>query len=114
MTNKTIQSSREVGGDYFNLKYLRSSNKNLQFYLDKFDINNYYIYKSTSRFKEVNYNDLLEFKYVGYILFKKDIYNKECIDMWIDWLYKVDKSKFLFMDKPFPAFSPEDKIKIKK
>ena len=114
MTNKTIESSREVGGDYFKLVYSRRSNKNLQFYLDQFNHEDYYIYKSTRIFKEVNYQDLLEFKYAGYILFKRDLYNKEWIDMWIDWLYSIKDMSFLFMNKPFPAFNPEDKIKIKK
>ena len=74
MTNKTINSNGKVGGEYFRLKYLRRSNKNLQFYLDQFNHEDYYIYKSTRMFKEVNYQDLLEFKYANYILFKRDLY----------------------------------------
>jgi len=114
MTNKTIKSVRKVGGDYFYLQYIRKSNKNLQFYLNQFNHEDYYIYKSSDRFKEVSYNDLLEFKYAGYIFFKKDIYDKNHIDMWINYLYSIKDMRFLYLNIPFPPFNPEDKIKIKK
>jgi len=114
MTNKTIGNRRKVGGDYFFLQKEKISDKNLQFYLNQFNPKDYYIYKSTNRFKEVNYEDLLEFKYSGYILFKKDLYDKEWIDIWIDFLSYVKTNSFQYLSKPFPAFNPEDKIKIKK
>jgi len=115
MTNKTIESVREVGGDCFILTYSRRSVNNLQFYLDKFNHEDYYIYKSTNRFKEVSYEDLLEFKNGGYIFFKKDLYDKNHIDNWIEYvkIFSVCRN-FNYLNHPFPPFNPEDKIKIKK
>lgn len=114
MTNKTIGNRRKVAGYYFSLQKEKSSKNNLQFYLDIFNHQDYYIYKSTNRFKEVSYDDLLEFKYAGYIFFKKDMYSKEWIDIWIEFLSDVKTISFYYLVKPFPPFNPEDKIKIKR
>lgn len=113
-TNKNIDSSRKIGGDYFFLQKRKSSTLNLQFYLNQFNHEDYYIYKSTGRFKEVSYEDLLEFKNGGYIFFKKDLYDNEVIDSWINWLYSNRLNRFSYLNIPFPPFNPEDKIKIKK
>lgn len=114
MTNKSILNNIPVGGDYFSLLYSRKSNNNLQFHLDQFDPNDYWIYKSTRKFKEVTYQDLLDFKYASYIFFKKDLYDKDWIDNWINFIYSIKDMSFLFLHKPFPPFNPQDKIKIKK
>ena len=106
MNNKTIQSIRKVGGDYFKLIYSRKSNKNLQFHLDRFNHEDYYIYKSSNRFKEVSYQDILEFKNGGYIFFKKDLYDNEVIENWINWLYSNKLNRFPYLSIPFPPFNP--------
>lgn len=111
MTNKTIGSARQPRSDYFKLTRSRRSNKNLQFYLDQFDHKDYWIYKSCRTFKEVSYNDLLEFKYSGYIFFNKDLYSKDHIEDWIGYCKK--DNLFLFLDKPFPNFDPYKKIILK-
>lgn len=96
------------------LIYSRKSTKNLQFYLYQFNPYDYWIYKSTRMFKRVEYQDLLEFKYSGYTFFRKDIYNKEDIDRWIEFLQGIKGGDFLYFDKPFPPMEYMEKIKIKK
>lgn len=109
MTDKTINNGRKVNGDYFILIYSRKSNKNLQYYIDQFDIDDYYIYKSTNSFKEITKEELYEFKHARYTFFKKDVYDKQHID---NWIYKIKGRRlFFYLDKPFPPFDPE-KIKV--
>jgi hypothetical protein len=110
---KTIENARPVGGDYFRLIYVRKSNKKLEDYLNKFNPDDYWIYKSSNKQREVTYEEFLEFKYSGYIFFKKDIYNKENIDLWIDFLYKFGNGGTQYLNKPLPPFNP-NKIIIKK
>lgn len=110
MTDKTINKIGNVGGDYFRLEFLRASKHNLQFYLDQFDINDYYIFKSTRHFKLVEIEYFLDFKYAGYILFKKDKYNLENTLKWIDFM--KNNFSYRYFAKPFPPFDPYEKIKI--
>ena len=110
MTNKTIDNRRPVGGDYFRLGYDRRDDRKLIDHLDKFNINEYYIYKITGKQRQVTIDDFYEFKYSGYIFFKKDIFNKEYIDKWIEWLNKNMAVQYL--SKPLPPFNPS-KIIIK-
>jgi len=112
MTDKTIGNGRKVGGDYFGLKYLRSSKLKLDYFLNKFNPDDYFIYKTTDKQKLITLEDLIEFKYSYYIFFRKDLYDKEFIDMWIKWLKTIGGIKFL--DKPLPPFNPSDKIEIRK
>jgi hypothetical protein len=110
MTSKTIENPRKVGGYNFELLYSRRSIITLDFYLEQFNEKDYYIFKSTNKFREVDYEDLLEFKYSGYILYKKEIYNKKYIDLWI----KFSNGLYIpFLSKTFPPFKPT-KIIIKK
>jgi hypothetical protein len=112
MTDRTIEKGREPGSDYFRLYYSRKGGRELQFYLDQFDINDYWIYKGSNQFREVSIEDLYEFKYASYTLFKKDVYNKEIINNWIDIILSIDKSKFNYLIKPFPPEYVKDKIRI--
>ena len=86
--NKTehIKDIWKVGGDYFCLCFLRKSNKNLQFYLDQFNIEDYYIYKSTRHQKEVSINEFMNFKYSCYTFFKKSKYDKDIINKWLEYI----------------------------
>ena len=108
--NKTIENVRPVGGDYFCLKYSRRTDKTLKDYLNLFNPNDYYIFKSTRKQRPVSYEDLLEFKYSGYIFFLKRLYDINHILKWIDWWGKLGGIQYL--SKPFPPFNP-DKIIIK-
>ena len=110
-SNKTIENIRPFGGDYFYLKYLRSSNKYLKDFLPLFNFQDYWCYKSTRHQRLVEYGEFLEFKYSCYIFFKKDIYKKENIDIWIKWMINIGGIQFL--SKPTPPFNP-NKIIIRK
>ena len=76
---KTIENCRKVGGDYFKLKYLRRSNKYLSDYINLFNFDDYWCFKSSNKQKLVSYEELLEFKYAGYIFFKKELYDIDII-----------------------------------
>jgi hypothetical protein len=108
-----FQNFRKVGGDYF--KLLKSNqirldcNENLDFHTCKFNIDDYYVFKSTGKFKEVSKTEFFDFKYAQYTLFKKALYDKNWLDLWIDWTNK--NLYLLFLHKPFPPFNPK-KIKI--
>ena len=113
-TEKTILNGREVGGDYFYLKYNRGTDKILKDYINLFNTDDYYIFKSTNRQRLVSYEEFLEFKWSGYIFFKKYIYDIKHILKWIDWCGKIGGNGGIqFLTKPFPSFDP-NKIKIKK
>lgn len=114
MTDKPIGNARPVGGDYFVLGYNRRSKYNLYYYLLKFRVDDYWIYKCSNKFRCVKIEDLMNFKYAGYILFKKDIYSKEHIENWVSYLHSVNRDSFIYLARPFPPFNPEDKIVIKK
>lgn len=107
MTDKLIENRRSVNGDCFCLIYSRRSNKTLQYYLEQFNIDDYYIYKSTAFFREVTKEELYDFKHAKYIFFNKDVYDKKHIYKWI----KKTKGLFSYLSKPFPPFDPE-KIKV--
>ena len=108
--NKTINNARKVGGDYFRLINVRSSNKKLDYFLT-FNKEDYYIFKTTRLQKEVTYEEMLEFKYSGYIFFKKSLYDKEQILKWIE--YFKDVYGMFYLVKPTPPFNP-NKIIIRK
>jgi hypothetical protein len=111
VTSKTIINARIVGGDYFSLIYARKSNKYLEDFLALFNFDDYWNYKGSRHQVIVTYGELLEFKYSRYIFFKKDLYDKEYIDMWLYHLKLTGGIQFL--DKPFPPYHP-NKIIIKK
>jgi hypothetical protein len=102
-------NSRKVGGDFFSISKLNNKGKDLETYTSCFNSDDYYIYKATGRFKEVSNQDFLIFKYARYIFFNKRLYDKNWLDLWIDWANK--NTNLLFIDKPPPRFNPE-KIKI--
>lgn len=110
-TSKTIANRRNVGGDYFKLIYLRSSNLYLKDFIDKFDFSDYWCFKATRHQKLVNYEEFLEFKYSGYTFFKKDLYDINRILEWIEWCKMIGGIQYLV--KPIPPFPPQ-KIIIRK
>lgn len=111
MTSKTIVNRRPVGGDYFRLINVRTSNKYLIDFLPLFNFMDYWCYKSSGHQRLVTYDDLLEFKYSDYIFFKKERYSKEHIDLWITWMKSIGGIQFLH--RPLPPFDPT-KIIIRK
>jgi len=111
MKTDHIENRRQVGGDYFKLTYARRSNKTLQEHIKNLDLNAYWIMKATRHQILVSIEELIEFKYSGYIFFKKELYNIENILDWCNWMKSIGGIQYL--TKPTPLFNPQ-KIIIKK
>jgi len=111
---KTITHLRKVGGDYFILFFNRTSKLYLKDYLFQFNVEEYWILKSTNKFKFVSVEEIKEFKYSGYIFFKKELYSKKYIQEWLDKLYLDIKefSCFYYLSKPFPPEYIKKMIKV--
>ena len=114
MKTDHIVNGRQVGGDYFSLIYARKFNKTLKEYIKNLDLNAYYILKSTGHQRLVTIDEFMEFKYAGYIFFKKELYNIENILEWCEW-FKINTNRngIQYLSKPTPLFNPQ-KIIIKK
>jgi hypothetical protein len=112
MTDKKITNAKNVGGDYFRLIYSRISKNNLQYYLEQFNINEYWIYKSTNKFKQVSIEEFYEFKFSGYIFFRKDVFNNVYINEQIKKLYEIRPSRSTpnYFNKPLPSIKFLNKI----
>ena len=110
MTDKTMES-RNLDGNYFKLIYSRKSDKDLQYYLDQFDINDWYIYKSSGHQRQVSIKQLYDFNYSAYIFFKKSEYSNLEINEWLNFLKSV-KISLVFLNKPFPPKHIQNKINI--
>ena len=105
MKTDHIVNGRQVGGDYFRLIFIRKSNKTLQEYIKDIDLNAYYILKYTRHQILVSIEELIEFKYSGYIFFKKELYNIENILDWCNWMKSIGGIQYL--TKPTPPFNPQ-------
>ena len=100
-----------VNGDYFKvLKVNNDKYKPLEYYIDMIKFNEYYIYKCSRSFKEVSIEDFHEFKYSGYIFFKKSLYNNEDINKWVDII--SNWGGVMYLSKPFPSIEYLKKIKV--
>lgn len=108
MTDKHISNRRIVGGDYFKLLFQRASKLKLQDYLLLFDFNDYWCYKGTNKFRQVDYESFLRFDYGGYTFFRKDLYKSEHIESWIKFIISLGGIQYL--SKPTPPFPPENII----
>jgi hypothetical protein len=108
---KLLEHRGIVNGDWFFLYYLRVSNISLDFYLKQFNIDDYWIYKYSNKQKLVSIEEFMKFEYAGYIFFRKELYDKEHIELWV--LKFNNFTGIQFLHKPLPPFSPT-KIIIKK
>jgi len=107
MKTDNIASVRKLFTNYFCLFHTKlRHNMTLEEHLTKFNHNDYHIIKASGKQKVVTYDELLEFKYSGYIFFKKSLYNVENILEWCNLF------SFQYLVKPVPPFSPS-KIIIK-
>ena len=109
-SSKPIDHRFEVGGDFFALMNINRSKRKLSDYLLLFNIDEYFIFKATSKQRLVSVEEFLDFKYACYILYKKELYDKQHIESWIKYIYNIDEIKYIV--KPLPPFSP-NKIIIK-
>ena len=112
MTDKNIGNSRKVGGDFFKLVLKRDSNHKLDYYTNQFNLDDYYIYKCGKPFREVSIEDLYDFRYTGYILFRRDSYCNQEINEWIDFVSDIQRNYIQYLHKPFPPKEIKEKIKI--
>ena len=110
-TSKTITNCRKVGGDYFRLINVKSSDKYLKDFINDFNFDDYWCFKTTDKQRLINEKDFLDFKYASYTFFKKELYDVDKILEWIDWFKMIGGIKYLV--KPTPPFNPK-KVKIKK
>ena len=106
-----IENRRIVGGDYFKLLYGRKSNKCLEEYLLKFNINDYWILKCSNRFRIVSEEEFLTFKYCSYTFLKKEIYDKVYIEEWLNFM-TVNNIMIMFLNKPFPPIYIKKMMKV--
>lgn len=112
--SKTISNCRKVGGDYFRLINTRTSNLYLKDFVDKFNFDDYWCFKTTNVQKLVNYQDFLDFEYASYTFFRKDLYHVDRILKWIEWSRIVfNGSGLYYLAGPTPPFPPQ-KIIIRK
>ncbi len=101
---------RVVGGNYFNLVKSKPSDKYLRDFINLFNFDDYWCYKGTRIQRLVTEEEFLEFKYSSYILFKKDLYDTNTINEWIDWM--IGMGGIQYLTKPTPPFNP-NKVIIK-
>jgi len=72
-TSKTITNCRKVGGDYFRLINVKSSDKYLKDFINDFNFDDYWCFKTTDYQRLINEKDFLDFKYACYTFFQKGI-----------------------------------------
>jgi len=113
MKTDNISMIKVNGYDCFYLKFLRSSTIPLDFYLDQFNIEDYWIYKITRHQKKVSIEEFMDFKYAGYIFFKKDKYKMNGVESWVSFFLNRGNTIIQYLTKPLPPFDPK-KIVIKK
>jgi len=97
---------------WFRLLKMRNYNESIDYYLEKYniDLDDYWILKYSNKFRFINKQDIE--KYAGVICFKKDIFNKEDIDKWLNLINNKLKVNCRFLVRPFPPISVFNKIKI--
>ena len=102
---------KNIDKGWFRLLKMRNYNESIDYYLDKFnvDLDDYWILKYSNKFRFINKQDIE--KYAGVICFKKDIFNKEHIDKWLDFHNSFDY-RLKYLVRPFPPISVFNKIKI--
>ena len=116
MKTRNCIVARFGNDDWFFIKRLNKSSTPIEYYLDQLNLDEWYIYKKTNKFKIVNTEELLEFKYAGYIFFNKKIYNYAEIDEWTEFYHeelKFGACGSSYLSKPFPPIYIKNKIRIK-
>ena len=85
--------------------------KSLDYFTSQINFDNYFIYKSSGKQKEVTKEDFLKFEYSRYIFFNKNKYDNKIINKKLNYIFK-NKINFLFISKPLPRLSDLKKIKV--
>lgn len=74
------------------------------------NVEDYWILKKTGNFKLLEKHEYE--KYAGVIGFKKDLFKKEDIELWIYKIYKELNMSMPYLSKPFPPIEMLNKIKV--
>jgi hypothetical protein len=112
MTDKRLVYNGTIGGDFFSINYTKiKKGFCIEELLNRFNIDDYWIYKSTDKSRIISKEDFYKFKYSKYIFFLKTKYNSEDIDEWIKFI-KDNEIMIKFISNKFPDISIRDKIKI--
>ena len=100
-----------INKGYFRLVKRNNVGEDIEYYLDKFnvDLNDYWILKSSNKFRFINKEEIE--KWASVICFKKDVYDKEHIDKWLDFHNSFDY-QLKYLVKPFPPIEILNKIKL--
>jgi hypothetical protein len=105
---KNIVSVRSLKGEHFEIKYHRGSDKYLKDFIHLFNFDDYWCYKKTRHQRLVTKQEFLDFKHSGYVFFKKELYDINKIDEWVDWMKSMGGIQYL--SRPTPPFSPNKVI----
>jgi hypothetical protein len=99
---------------YFSLYKRKKANRTFRQELDKYeiDLDDYWIIKQSGNFRFLK-KDEYE-KYTGITGFKKDLFKKEYIELWLSVIYCRLDLTINYLTKPFPPIEIIDKIKIVK
>lgn len=94
---------RKINGDYFRVEKGTTAQckYDLDFYINRINFDDYYIFKSTNRQRLVSVDEFMDFKYSSYIFFKKDLFNLDLIMQWVNSDYMIH-----FLTRPVPPFPP--------
>ena len=84
------------------------SDKYLIDFINLFNFDDYWCYKVTNKQRLVTQEEFLEFKYSGYMFFKKELYDTDTIDEWVNWM--IGMGGIQYLTKPVPPFSPNKVI----
>lgn len=96
---------------YFLIQKLSISNLTIQYYLDKYkiDLDDYWIVKSTRNFKLIDKSEINN--YAGITCIDKNLYSKEYIERFFEFLIKIDLT-IPYLNKPMPPIKILNKIKV--
>ena len=103
--------TNNIDKGWFRLLKRSNVNKSINYHLDKhnIDLDDYFILKYSNKFRFTNKQDIE--KYAGVICFKKDVYDKEHIDKWLDFHNSFDY-QLKYLVRPFPPIEILNKIKL--
>lgn len=94
-------------GKYISFNKVRRSELSLDFFIKDLILDDYIIIKKSNSFKIIDKKDIE--KCSGILLIKKDNFNEDNFNKWINWIKQ--NVSFNYLSKPFPDFDPFPKIK---
>jgi hypothetical protein len=98
-------TQREIGSDCFMIHKNKKAKLSFDELMKDFNYEDYYVLKATSNFRFIELNELE--KYAAIVFFKKELYNKDFIQRWLDFTKLMDNK---FLNKPFPPEYMLEKI----